>query len=905
MLTSSNRLNDAVRRRMPRWLRSRCARWVAIYVFLLIASHIFMFFLAGASTRSVRDSERFERIFVDVPAMNDDGPVGDRTFEISALVWKAAEPREAPPIVLLHGSPSGGGGKDFERLAPLLAEAGYTVYALDNPGFGKSSRFAPSYSVLSLARTTLAFLDASGIDRAHVVGWSLSGGTILHMADLAPERLASVTMLAAIGDQRAEGSGDYYFEHAKYGAGYGLIVWLPELIPHFGLLGGHSTRNAFIRNFWDTDQRALRGIMQRMKTPTLILHGRRDFLVPSWGAELHHELIESSRLVMLDRTHFMPFWTPGETAEHLIGFTRRHDSPGVSALIGESDFAPVDPSRKRSLGPFEFVRGRHWAWLIVIIILATFVSEDATVIAVGILIAGGDVDWGVGFLGCFLGIAAGDGGLWAIGRFAGRPALHWPFLRKWLPERAVAHWGRVFDRHAIKAVFLARMIPGTRLPTYLAAGILSKQAHRFLLCAGLAALIWTPMLLILAALVGRPLLDYFHGVFGGPFALVFALAALWLGVRIVQMCATAEGRVRLRVAVIKPWHVEFWPSWFFYLPLGPYVAWLSVRHGGLMMFSCVNPGVPHGGGTVGESKLQILEGLVRGGSSDGILFATLIEPGRGSVERAEILDKLVRTHPEFDGYPVILKPDESQRGHGLKLVMSQQEAENYFEDMTRPAMAQVYHAGPDEVGILWARWPGRTLDEPGHIFSVTRKVFPEVVGDGVSTLAELIWRHRRYRMQADVFLRRFVDRIDEIPQAGERIRLAVAGNHCQGTMFLDGADLITPELEKRIDTIARSFINDGFDFGRFDVRYASEDELRRGENIAILELNGTMSESTNLYDPKRSVFWSYGVLFRQWKLLFELGEQRRRSGVKPMRFRELLEAVREHYQGRAGSKVSD
>jgi hypothetical protein len=141
------------------------------------------------------------------------------------------------------------------------------------------------------------------------------------------------------------------------------------------------------------------------------------------------------------------------------------------------------------------------------------------------------------------------------------------------------------------------------------------------------------------------------------------------------------------------------------------------------------------------------------------------------------------------------------------------------------------------------------------------------------------------------------------------MRLAETGNHCQGTMFLDGADLITPQLTRRIDAIARTFRDPetgaGIDFGRFDVRYSDDEALRRGEGFALVELNGTMSESTNLYDPRRSLFWSYGVLFRQWRRLFRLGHARRRVGVRPLRVRSLYRMIREHYRGRPGSSIAD
>src|SRR5262249_31043270 len=154
-------------------------------------------------------------------------------------------------------------------------------------------------------------------------------------------------------------------------------------------------------------------------------------------------------------------------------------------------------------------------------------------------------------------------------------------------------------------------------------------------------------------------------------------------------------------------------------------------------------------------------------------------------------------------------------------------------------LAQPYHPGPFEAGIFYYRLP---TEATGHIFSITDKNFPVLVGDGRSTVAELIWDHPRYRIQADVFLQRHAARADEVLAAGEPLPLVLAGNHCQGTMFLDGSYLVTPELERAIDAAAREY--PGFFVGRFDVRYADVAALRAGTGFAIVELNGATAESS-------------------------------------------------------------
>jgi len=893
------------------WSRVRwiLRRGVLVYLVLLVASHLVMLRIDA-----MRAASAMRVPTVEIPTMTRSGPLVGRTTTVAYRQWTPDAPRDAPPVILLHGSP--GAASNLQGIGALLADAGYRAIAIDLPGFGRSDRWVPGYSLRAHARSAIAVMDELGVERAHLFGFSMGGGVAIWVNEFAPERVATMTLLSSVGVQVAEGSGDYYFEHAKYAVGYGLLVVAPEFIPHFGLLGPRSLRHAFIRNFWDTDQRPIADLLPTIETPTLIIHGRHDFLVPAWGAELHHRRIATSRLVILDTGHYRDFLfnEPDLSLRHALPFLERHSQPGVPPLRGVADFAP-DPKSSalyEEIGPFHIKHTTPFWIVIIAIILGTFISEDATVITVGILIARGQMDFGVGLVGCFLGISLGDGGLWAIGRFAGRRALDWPFIRNWVSESSLERWSHWFNRHAVKAVFVARAVPGLRLPTYLAAGLLARYATRFLFWAVVAALLWTPLLLVLAGLLGQTLLTVLEGTISGPVAIVAAVIVILTTLRVVESACTWTGRRRLLRDLSALGRPEFWPTWALYLPAAPYLLWLSLKHRGPLVFTCMNPGIPHGGGVVGESKMQILSGLEC--DPQWIAHARCVDAAESPDERAAEIDRLVREDERLGGYPVILKPDEAQRGHGLKLARSKEDVERYCAEMTRRVVVQAFHPGPHEVGVLWARRPTPNgPSEGGRIFSITRKVFPAVIGDGASTLERLIWTHPRYRMQAETFLRRYDDAADRVIPNGERFSLAIAGNHSQGTMFRDGADLITPELEARIDEIALSFRGepgpDGapgtLDYGRFDLRYTSDEALRRAEDFVIIELNGTMSESTNMYDPGKPVWWTYAVLFRQWRRMYALGAARRRLGGRPIGVRKLLRTVRRHYRGRPGSSVSD
>ncbi|MBK8915344.1 MAG: VTT domain-containing protein [Phycisphaerales bacterium] len=533
-------------------------------------------------------------------------------------------------------------------------------------------------------------------------------------------------------------------------------------------------------------------------------------------------------------------------------------------------------------------------WQFWAIVLATFASEDLTCIATGLLIHDARIGGWTGVAACTLGIFVGDFGLWLLGRLAGPRVLRWRPVAARFPAERLARIGGWFDERGWKAIIAARFLPGTRFPVYVTAGALGRSASRFLLWAAIAALLWTPALVLLVAWLGATVAGPLRELFGGFWlGLLVAVALLWILLKIGVQLSTAEGRRGLIIQLERMRRYEFWPAWVFYLPLAPWIAWLSVRHRGLMTPTAANPGIARGGGVVGESKWEILSRL----PTEWVVPGVLLGPNGGAARA----DELAATMRERGwDYPLILKPDVGQRGAGVRLVRDFDSAQRVLADSPVTMIAQVYHPGPHEAGIFYVRRPSA---ERGRIFSVTDKEFPEVTGDGERTLEALILAHPRYRLQAGTYLARMGERAQQQPALGERVRLAVAGNHCQGTLFRDGSHLITPALEARIDAIARGF--DGFHFGRFDVRYSDPAALRAGDGFAVIELNGVTSESTNLYDPSWSVLRAYAVLFAQWSELYAIGAENRARGQPVCGLMEVLRDVRSHYRGRVISTLSD
>jgi membrane protein DedA with SNARE-associated domain len=545
---------------------------------------------------------------------------------------------------------------------------------------------------------------------------------------------------------------------------------------------------------------------------------------------------------------------------------------------------PLSPSAVAEWIPFAKAAG---------FFLATFVLEDVAAVGAGLWLATGEISWPAAFVACFLGIWMGDAGLYGLARYAGRGWFERSSLRRFTTK--VAESERWFAERGTPILIFSRLVPGARLPTYLAAGFLRVPLPRFLLITGVASCVWTLAILFLAQTFGERLTKWL-GTYKHAGLLLLGVGVLLFATLQLLRRAFVNFNFRRFLTRLSRWrHWEFWPAWMFYPPVGIYCAWLALKYRGLTVVTAANPGI-FSGGMVGESKMATLKELFST-SPEFTAEAELIV-GDTLAARLRSLDA-IRTRLGLN-YPFILKPDVGQRGAGIKLIRSAEQAEAYLRQTSAPLVAQRYAPGPLEAGIFYYRFPH---EASGHIFAITEKLFPVLVGDGKSTVTELVWRDPRARFMGDKYLQRFSERQGEVLPVGEELKLVEAGNHAQGCIFRDGMRLCTPELESRMDEISQKLT--GFFIGRYDVRYASDEDLRSGGNFQIIELNGAASEATSIYDARNSIFAAYRTLFQQWDLVFAIGAANRTRGCAPTKLSLVWQKWREYSRMAATYPAAD
>lgn len=261
-----------------------------------------------------------------------------RTIVVLGTHIRYVDTGNGPPVVLLHGL--GASIYSWHAVIEPIAAEGYRVIAFDNRGFGFSSRPAEGYGNADYVQLLGALLDSLGVGQATLVGHSMGAQIAAEFALAHPDRVRGLALLAP--------------------SGLGVRVpWmlaaarLPLVGPLIAGLRGRWVTGWILRSTYadpslvteaDVDQyyapvaqadfgRALRGVLRAyrfdalkgrvdsLRTPTLLLWGRRDPIIPlDFGRRFAAALPRVAFVALPETGHVLPEEAPERVTELLIGF---------------------------------------------------------------------------------------------------------------------------------------------------------------------------------------------------------------------------------------------------------------------------------------------------------------------------------------------------------------------------------------------------------------------------------------------------------------------------------------------------------------------------------------------------------------------------------------------------------
>lgn len=203
------------------------------------------------------------------------------------------------PLIAIHGM-LGTGRTDFPEVIDWLCQR-FRVIAPTMRGYGESSpkpRDFPNDFYHRDARDVVALMDALGIERAHVIGYSDGGEIALVLAGLAPERFWSVTSWGSVG---------YYGPEMRSAMRTLPATWITD---EEKALHHLTDPDAFARGWTSAvlymiasggDVSISRAHLATM--PVLMMLGNRDRLNPEAFGRRFVERAPDARLVMFDAGH--------------------------------------------------------------------------------------------------------------------------------------------------------------------------------------------------------------------------------------------------------------------------------------------------------------------------------------------------------------------------------------------------------------------------------------------------------------------------------------------------------------------------------------------------------------------------------------------------------------------------
>jgi pimeloyl-ACP methyl ester carboxylesterase len=220
-----------------------------------------------------------------------------------ARIWYAAY-GSGSPVILLHGGLGHSGNWGYQ--VPMLVSLGHRAVLIDSRGHGRSTRAATPFTYELMASDVLAVMDALGMDKAAIVGWSDGACTALILAMQAPARVAGVFFFACNMDPSGVRETppspilDRCFR--RHARDYAELSTTPDQFTAFV-----DAVSLMMR----TQPNYSAGELATIQAPVAIVQGEHEEFIRAEHAEYLARSIRGSELILMPGvSHFAPLQRP-------------------------------------------------------------------------------------------------------------------------------------------------------------------------------------------------------------------------------------------------------------------------------------------------------------------------------------------------------------------------------------------------------------------------------------------------------------------------------------------------------------------------------------------------------------------------------------------------------------------
>jgi pimeloyl-ACP methyl ester carboxylesterase len=220
---------------------------------------------------------------------------------------------EGEPVVLVHGL--SGSTRWWFRNVRAIAQR-HRIYLVDLPSFGTMRSLRRRFVLAETATWLSEWMEAAGLERAHLVGHSMGGYASVRLAASRPELVRRLVLVAPAGVP-AERSMLGHLVPLLLTARCASPAFMPVLVRD-ALRMGPMTLWRAARDLLAED---VRGDLENIEAPTLLVWGENDPLIPPAVGDLFRKKISNSRLLSLQKAGHVPmFDQPREFDAALLAF---------------------------------------------------------------------------------------------------------------------------------------------------------------------------------------------------------------------------------------------------------------------------------------------------------------------------------------------------------------------------------------------------------------------------------------------------------------------------------------------------------------------------------------------------------------------------------------------------------